>query len=69
MPLLNVRFTPESGHVQCSGSCLLWANSGLMHCSKQELCRLLAVVSAVRVSVTLMVRVSGGPGSEAKDQN
>ena len=40
-----------------------------MHCSKQELCRLLAVVSAVRVSVTLMVRVSGGPGSEAEDQN
>jgi len=26
-------------------------------------------VSAVRVSMTLMVRVSGGPGSEAEDQN
>jgi hypothetical protein len=23
-----VRFTPESGHVQCTSSCLLWANSG-----------------------------------------
>ena len=23
-----VRFTPKSGHVQCTGSCLLWANSG-----------------------------------------
>jgi len=24
----HVRFTPESGHVQCTSSCLLWANSG-----------------------------------------
>src|SRR5262245_5176044 len=24
----NVCFTPESGHVQCTTSCLLWANSG-----------------------------------------
>src|SRR5215468_3805602 len=24
----NVRFTPESGHVQCSGQCPLWAISG-----------------------------------------
>jgi hypothetical protein len=24
----HVRFTLESGHVQCNGSCLLWANSG-----------------------------------------
>jgi hypothetical protein len=24
----DVRFTPESGHVQCTSSCLLWANSG-----------------------------------------
>jgi hypothetical protein len=22
------RFTPESGHVQCTGPCPLWANSG-----------------------------------------
>src|SRR6476469_1329749 len=28
-----VRFTPESGHVRCTSSCLLWAKSGLMHCS------------------------------------
>src|SRR5215472_9157284 len=27
----NVRFAPESGHVRCSSSCLLWANSG--HCA------------------------------------
>jgi hypothetical protein len=26
----DVRFTPESGHVQCTRPCLLWANSG--HC-------------------------------------
>src|SRR5262249_23844512 len=26
----DVRFTPESGHVQCTRQCLLWANSGLM---------------------------------------
>src|SRR5262249_19592517 len=24
----HVRFTPESGHVQCTRRCLLWANSG-----------------------------------------
>jgi hypothetical protein len=24
----HVRFTPESGHVQCTRPCLLWANSG-----------------------------------------
>jgi hypothetical protein len=24
----HVRFTPKSGHVQCTGLCLLWANSG-----------------------------------------
>src|SRR5262245_12507050 len=24
----HVCFTPESGHVRCSGRCLLWANSG-----------------------------------------
>src|SRR4029450_6996515 len=23
----HVRFTPESGHVQCTSSCVLWANS------------------------------------------
>jgi hypothetical protein len=24
----HVCFTPESGHVQCTSSCLLWANNG-----------------------------------------
>ena len=24
----HVRFTPKSGHVQCTSRCLLWANSG-----------------------------------------
>jgi hypothetical protein len=24
----HVCFTPESGHVRCTGLCLLWANSG-----------------------------------------
>jgi len=24
----DVRFTPESGHVRCKPSCLLWAKSG-----------------------------------------
>ena len=24
----HVRFTPESGHVQCTRACLLWAKSG-----------------------------------------
>jgi len=26
--LRDVRFTPKSGHVQCTRRCLLWANSG-----------------------------------------
>src|SRR5262245_1958751 len=26
--LLDVRFTPKSGHVQCNDQCLLWAKSG-----------------------------------------
>jgi hypothetical protein len=25
---IHVRFTPESGHVQCNSACPLWANSG-----------------------------------------
>jgi hypothetical protein len=28
--------TPESGHVQCTSSCLLWAISGLMQCSNWD---------------------------------
>jgi hypothetical protein len=32
----HVRFTPESGHVQCTSLCLLWANSGLMQRSKKD---------------------------------
>src|SRR5262249_24652546 len=31
----DVRFTPESGHVQRTRPCLLWANSGLMQCSNR----------------------------------
>src|SRR5262245_10908044 len=27
-PRKHVRFTPESGHVQCNSRCPLWANSG-----------------------------------------
>src|SRR5215468_6399953 len=26
--LLDVRFTPESGHMQCTSACLLWDKSG-----------------------------------------
>jgi len=26
--LADVRFTPESGHLQCNSACPLWANSG-----------------------------------------
>ena len=32
----HVRFTPNSGHVQCNSVCPLCANSGLMHRSKQH---------------------------------
>jgi|GEM_PF-2554809 hypothetical protein len=32
----NRRCAPESGHVRCTSACLLWANSGLMQCSKKD---------------------------------
>jgi hypothetical protein len=32
MPHGDVCFTPESGHVQCTSSCLLWAKSGHRPC-------------------------------------
>src|SRR5262249_25697980 len=34
--LIDVRFTPESGHVQRTRSCPLWAKSGLMQRSKND---------------------------------
>src|SRR5215471_21278720 len=30
----HVRFTPDSRHVRCNNSCLLWAKSGLTPCNK-----------------------------------
>ena len=39
----DVRFTPESGHVQCTSSCLLSANSGqtvLLRGQKRKRCLL-----------------------------
>jgi hypothetical protein len=33
----NVRFTPESGHWLSVLRCPLWANNGLMQCSKRWL--------------------------------
>ena len=33
----DVRFTPKSGHVQCTNACLLWANSGHYGCTPGEL--------------------------------
>src|SRR5262245_19876745 len=30
----DVRFSPESGHVRCNSSCLLWAKSGHQQRSK-----------------------------------
>src|SRR5262245_23366658 len=32
----HVRFTPKSGHVQCSSSCLLWAKSGHLRLAETE---------------------------------
>src|SRR5262249_40958998 len=34
-PLWVKADTPESGHVQCTTPCLLWANSGLMQCNNR----------------------------------
>src|SRR5262245_21593567 len=35
--MLDVCFTPESGHVQCTRLCLLWANSGHVRCTRPRL--------------------------------
>jgi hypothetical protein len=43
----HVRFTPESGHSPTRSGCLLWAISGLMHCSKQHL---YSITSSARAS-------------------
>ena len=43
----HVRFTPESGHVQCTSPCPLSANSGLMQRSKQHL---YSITSSARAS-------------------
>jgi len=47
----HVRFTPESGHVQCTRPCLLWAKSGLMQRSKED-----------RYSITSSTRASSVGG-------
>ena len=43
----HVRFTPESGHVQCTSPCPLSANSELMQRSKQHL---YSITSSARAS-------------------
>ena len=59
----HVRFTPESGHVRCTSSYLLWANSGLMHRSKMPCysttssARPISVFGTVRPSVFAVLRL------------
>jgi hypothetical protein len=53
----HVRFTPESGHAQCTRSCLLWANSGLMHRSKQRLHSITSSIWASNVGETGSVSI------------
>jgi hypothetical protein len=36
LSLIDVRFTPKSGHRSARWQCPLCANSGLMHCSKER---------------------------------
>jgi hypothetical protein len=43
----DVRLPSESGHVQCTTPCLLWAISGLMHRSKKDC---YSITSSVRAS-------------------
>ena len=54
----NVRFTPESGHVQCTGSCPLCANSG--HSATQSItssARATNVGGTMRPSVLAVLRL------------
>src|SRR5215475_10182141 len=37
-PKNHFRFTPESGHVQCSSQCPLWAKSGHSHLLVETAC-------------------------------
>jgi hypothetical protein len=47
----DVRFTPESGHVQCNSGCPLSANSGHWHGSLQRLgSRPLIIVTGINVA-------------------
>jgi len=46
----HVRFTPESGHVQCNSPCLLWAKSGLMHCNKQPIISSTSLANASNIA-------------------
>ena len=43
----DVRFTPESGHVQCNSACPLCANSGLM---RRSIWRSYSITSSARAS-------------------
>jgi hypothetical protein len=43
----HVRFTPESGHVQCNSACLLWAKSGHCEMAPEEKDRPTAVSSEI----------------------
>jgi len=48
--LLNfdVRFTPESRHSPTRSGCLLWAISGLMHCSNERCYSITSSAEAIR---------------------
>ena len=49
--LSDVRFTPESGHVQRTRSCLLWANSGHRTISSETESKPVGVVSPNALTV------------------
>src|SRR5262245_34384557 len=55
----DVRFTPQSGHVQCTSPCPLWANSGLMQRSKGALFNHLAGTREQRGRHSEAERLSG----------
>jgi hypothetical protein len=57
LPKCDVRFTPDSRHVQCKGPCLLWANSGHR---RGDFAKILIVDPASREIMELITKQEAG---------
>jgi hypothetical protein len=67
--MVNVRFTPESGHVRCNEGCPLWANSGHSCIGPRKLKDRIAAVSAKPDLGVLLRRQKPPPPRQDGDHN